>query len=458
MSLVGPDADALRRWIEETAGGRITHSSRQPTVREAWAIDVARPDGATAELFLRCDRGEGFGINAQFSLEREARVLGALGKTLVPVPGIWGYTRVHKAILMDRVAGRSDFDRIADPAEREQIASHFMECLAELHALSPEKLDLTDLRVPSTPQEHASLELDATERLLSRLTPRREPLLSFALGWLRRNLPERVERTALLQGDTGPGNFLSHQGRVSAVLDWEFAHFGDPLEDLAWICVRDVATPFGDLAARFRQYERLTGIPLDLGRVRYYRVAAMARTIAALVVANQALDPSADAATLLAWEVAFTRMTCTSLADAMGVETAEADPPPAFPAPLETPRSALFALAVAQVRELPLAHGEDPYLAHRRAGTIGLLEHLRLAERLGPAFDAQELDELGALLGRRPGSLDEGLTALDALVHASGASRERELLAYFGRRAARAQALYAPAMGDLATGVLSPIA
>ena len=50
LSLVGPEADALRRWIEETAGGRIARSSRQPTVREAWAIDVARPDGTTAEL------------------------------------------------------------------------------------------------------------------------------------------------------------------------------------------------------------------------------------------------------------------------------------------------------------------------------------------------------------------------------------------------------------------------
>ena len=454
MSLVGPDADALRRWIEELAGGRIAHSARQPTVREAWAIDVARPDGTTEALFLRCDRGEGFGINAQYSLEREARVLGALQDTAVPVPRILGFSRTHRAILMERVPGRNDFHKIADPEERERIATHFMECLAELHALAPEKLELAELRVPQTPQEHASLELDATEKLLASLTVRREPLLSFALGWLRRNLPERVERTALLQGDTGPGNFLYHEGRVSAVLDWEFAHFGDPLEDLGWICVRDVATPFGDLGARFRLYEKLTGIPLDRARMRYYRVAAMVRTLAALVVANQTLDASADVATLLAWEVLFTRMTCASLAEAMGVETAVADLPPAQ---AETPRSGLFALAVEQVRNLPLARPEDPFLAHRRSGTLGLLEHLRLAERLGPAFDAQELDELGALLGRRPASLGEGLSTLDALLRAAGASREPELLAYFTRRAARAQALFAPAMGELANGRLSPI-
>ncbi len=454
MSLVGSGADALRRWIEELAGGRIVHSARQPTVREAWAIDVARPDGATEALFLRCDRGAGFGINAQYSLEREARVLGALQNTAVPVPRILGFSRTHGAILMQRVPGRNDFHKIEDREERERIAAHFMECLAELHALSPEKLELPELQIPRTPHEHASFELDASEKLLASLTPRCEPLLSFALGWLRRNLPAHVDRTALLQGDTGPGNFLYDAGRVSAVLDWEFAHFGDPLEDLGWICVRDVATPFGDVGAAFRLYEKLAGIPLDLARVRYYRVAAMLRTVAALAVANQALDASADAATLLAWQVLYTRMTCDSLADAIGVEVRIGDLPPLPP---ETPRSSHFALAVEQTRNLPLARPEDPYLAHRRAGTLGLLEHLRLAERLGPAFDAQELDELEALLGRRPPSIAAGLESLDALVRVSGASREAELLAYLTRRAARAHTLFAPAMGELAGGQLSPI-
>ena len=454
MSLVGPDADALRRWIEEIAGGRIAHSARQPTVRESWAIDVARPDGSSDALFLRCDRGPDFGINAQYSLEREARVLGALGKTAVPVPRILGFSRTHKAILMERVPGRNDFHKIQDADERERVAAHFMECLAELHALSPEKLDLGELRIPVTPQEHASFELDASEKLLGALTGRHEPLLTFALGWLRRNLPANAERTALLQGDTGPGNFLYRKGRVTAVLDWEFAHFGDPLEDLAWICVRDVATPFGDLGGRFRLYEKLSGVPLDLARVRYYRVAAMVRTVAALVVANQSPGASSDVATLLAWEVLYARTTCAALAEAMAIDLPATDLP-ALPA--ETPRSDLFALAIEQLRDLPLARPDDPYLVHRRAGTLGLFEHLQLAERLGTIHDAQELDEQGRILGRRPVSLADGLASLDGLVRATGASREPELLAYFARRASRTQALFTPAMGELASGRLSKI-
>ena len=238
------------------------------------------------------------------------------------------------------------------------------------------------------------------------------------------------------------------------MLDWEFAHFGDPLEDLGWICVRDVATPFGDLGAAFRLYAKLAGVPLDLARVRYYRVAAMVRTVAALAVANQALDANVDAATLLAWEALYARMTCDSLREAMGIEPESSTLPELPP---ESPRSGLFALAVEQVRNLPLARPDDAFLAHRRAGTLGLLEHLRLAERLGPAFDAEELDELGALLGRRPASIASGLESLDALVRATGASRETELLGYLTRRATRAHTLFAPAMGELAHGRLSPI-
>jgi len=38
----------------------------------------------------------------------------------------------------------------------------------------------------------------------------------------------------MLHGDVGPGNFMVHEGKLSAVLDWELAHAGDVHEDLAW--------------------------------------------------------------------------------------------------------------------------------------------------------------------------------------------------------------------------------
>ena len=40
--------------------------------------------------------------------------------------------------------------------------------------------------------------------------------------------------TVIVHGDFGPQNVLIDNGQVSALLDWEFAHLGQPVEDLAW--------------------------------------------------------------------------------------------------------------------------------------------------------------------------------------------------------------------------------
>ena len=80
-----------------------------------------------------------------------------------------------------------------------------------------------------------------------------EPVLTLGRRWLRRNVPHGVDHTCFVQGDTGPGNFVFDGDDVQLV-DLEIAHFGDPMEDLAAACVRDMVTPFGDLRSLFEQY------------------------------------------------------------------------------------------------------------------------------------------------------------------------------------------------------------
>ena len=81
----------------------------------------------------------------------------------------------------------------------------------------------------------------------------------------------------LVQGDTGPGNFMYRDDEVAAITDWELAHLGDLHDDLGWICVRDAQERFTDLADRFRDYERFAGRRIDPDRLRYFRVLAQAR-------------------------------------------------------------------------------------------------------------------------------------------------------------------------------------
>ena len=65
-----------------------------------------------------------------------------------------------------------------------------------------------------------------------------EPLVRLAARVLAATLPATDERPSLVHGDVGAGNFMVDGGRVSAMIDWELAHVGDPHEDMAWLWMR----------------------------------------------------------------------------------------------------------------------------------------------------------------------------------------------------------------------------
>jgi len=62
-----------------------------------------------------------------------------------------------------------------------------------------------------------------------------QPIVRAAIRRLYRNPPPPAHKLSVVHGDYRSGNFLHDgQGRVLAILDWEMAHLGDPLEDLGW--------------------------------------------------------------------------------------------------------------------------------------------------------------------------------------------------------------------------------
>ena len=62
-----------------------------------------------------------------------------------------------------------------------------------------------------------------------------QPIAAAAIRWLKRELPRKAEKLCLVHGDYRSGYFLYDQtGTIRGILDWEMAHFGDPLVDLAW--------------------------------------------------------------------------------------------------------------------------------------------------------------------------------------------------------------------------------
>ena len=101
--------------------------------------------------------------------------------------------------------------------------------------------------------------------------PHLDPLVRYARRMAARaRARPTVARTVLVQGDTGPGNFVFDKGKVTGIVDWEFAHVGDPMDDWAWL---DMRLPDADLTELQDRYSRATGIAIDHERIRYYRAA-----------------------------------------------------------------------------------------------------------------------------------------------------------------------------------------
>jgi aminoglycoside phosphotransferase (APT) family kinase protein len=148
--------------------------------------------------------------------------------------------------------------------------------LAGIHGL--DLAQLPELRRMTAAKEIAELERDYR----SFDWPR--PVFELALRWLRDHDPGPSEQNTLVHGDFRHGNLIIGPDGVRAVLDWELAHTGDPMEDLGWICVNswrfgEIDKPVGGFGAReelFSGYEAAGG-RADPARVKFWEVMGTLR-------------------------------------------------------------------------------------------------------------------------------------------------------------------------------------
>jgi aminoglycoside phosphotransferase (APT) family kinase protein len=135
--------------------------------------------------------------------------------------------------------------------------------------------------------DHALLDLAEHRCSYGLCSP--NPVAEDAFAWLHAHAPVAVSRTSLLHGDAGPGNFLHADGAITGLIDWEMAHVGDPMDDLAWLWFRITVLGAGGgdadaLDHAFRAYAEASGDPLDQDRISYYRMAVLVRCLVATLV------------------------------------------------------------------------------------------------------------------------------------------------------------------------------
>ena len=198
-------------------------------------------------------------------------------------------------LLMAHVEGTSVAPRILRKPEfesaRTALTAQLGEGLARIHAIDPDTLDGVLPRPSGDPALDQILEWEG------QLDEIGEPLPAVELGlrWLRANAPEPAE-PRLVHGDFRLGNFIVDRDGLAAVIDWELAHLGDPVEDIGWLCIRSwrfgnddrPVAGAGDLDEFVSAYEGAGGAAIDRDRVRYWE--AFGNVKWAVICARQAHD------------------------------------------------------------------------------------------------------------------------------------------------------------------------
>jgi aminoglycoside phosphotransferase (APT) family kinase protein len=206
----------------------------------------------------------------------EADVLRAAAAAGVPVAELvaaaTGDTPVGASyMVLSAVEGETIARKILRDPEfdgaRSALPAQFGHALARLHSIEPSALPAL-VETDQVAQYRATL--DALEQP--------HPTFELAFRWLDAHRPPSTART-VVHGDFRMGNVMVGPDGLRAVLDWELAHIGDPMEDLGWLCVKawrfGSALPVGGVGhydQLFEAYEEASGRSVDPDVVRWWEV------------------------------------------------------------------------------------------------------------------------------------------------------------------------------------------
>lgn len=140
--------------------------------------------------------------------------------------------------LMSRIDGGAAASPFTPDAYGEHagaIGQQFFTLLGRIAAADPAALPISKVCETPAPDACWSRELAHWERELDKDELHPQPIARAAIRWLRRNPPPPAQKISVVHGDYRSGNFMHDgAGKIIAILDWEMAHLGDPLEDLGW--------------------------------------------------------------------------------------------------------------------------------------------------------------------------------------------------------------------------------
>jgi aminoglycoside phosphotransferase (APT) family kinase protein len=240
--------------------------------------------GRHGAILRRSPKGYGAAPTRAAGLDAEARLMQLAHDAGLPSPKVMHVLTpeddLGSGFIMQRVEGETIARKILRDEQfaraRPILARQLGKVAAGIHGLPHDQLP--KLREMSSTREIA----DLGREYHSFNWPR--PVFELALRWLAEHDPGPSQEVTLVHGDFRHGNLIIGADGVRAVLDWELAHLGDPMEDLGWICVNswrfgEIDKPVGGFGSReelFAGYEE-TGRRVDPARVNFWEVMGTLR-------------------------------------------------------------------------------------------------------------------------------------------------------------------------------------
>jgi aminoglycoside phosphotransferase (APT) family kinase protein len=441
-------APELLSWVAETLGGEVVSCERITggASRLSYALGLGR-GARVSDAFLRVDSGASPLSGTIFTLQREVAVMSALEGTRVRVPEIYGYAAPHSAVLMQKVAGTSNFFSVTDPVLAAELQDDLLRQLALLHQVPLDARRVFGAAAHPTVRDTLREDVKFWGELFRKHVAHPEPVLTFALDWLHRNaLGGNDQAPVLVHGDIGPGNFLFEGSAVTALIDWELTHAGHPLEDLACIIARTLGVPFGDLRHHIATYGKLSGRPVDPRELDYCVVLVMTRWCIAISMGLAKASVALDLPILIKFLQVNLFALLKTLARVAG------QPLPQMPegAVGTSSMSGLYdyTSAVFDTQIKPAVN--EPYLKARIDGINGLLTYLRNVTDYGSdRLRAEELDALRIVLGGSVKTVEDGRVALAAALRDSSDTQRAAVLEWLLKRSALQQVLMKPMLGPM---------
>jgi aminoglycoside phosphotransferase (APT) family kinase protein len=204
----------------------------------------------------------------------EAAVVAAASDAGVPVPTLLHAARSDDGtafMILDAIDGQTIARKIqrddAFEGARPVLVRQFGEALAAIHSMS---VDAVSGLVEQDPIEYYTQVMDVLDQP--------HPVLELVRRWLIDHQPERPTST-VVHGDFRLGNMIVGANGLEAVIDWELAHVGDPMEDLGWLSVKawrfgqnQPVAGLGSYDELFDAYEQAGGRLVDRDAVHWWEV------------------------------------------------------------------------------------------------------------------------------------------------------------------------------------------